>query len=983
MTNCLSTALDTLNWVSMLLYSTVTPNTVRESSRNIPVAYNVDIVVVGGSSGAVCAAASAANAGASVFLAAPYPYLGEDMCATLRLWLEAGEIPLTSLTKSIFNAENSLVTPFHVKKALDGALLDAKVKFLYSCYATDILRDADNNPCGIVMANRAGRQAIIAKVIIDATDRAWVARMAGTNFRPFPTGTYGFRRIVIGGTTRNGENIESRKTGLSYSSRNKNYEVLEYTLRLHMQDGNFVSFAEAEQCARDMTYHKDQVYASDALFQIPPDPMFGIKSDSHAWKGVKNLDIDAFRPENVPRIYVLGGCADIPRRNAEKLLRPLAYMDMGIYIGGEAAEEAMSLPIPQDANLPETGATAYIPGDSKECLNGIRSIQKRPTIPQGARALPVLGVYDVAIAGGGTSGAAAGIGAARQGCSTIVTEYLNGLGGIGTLGLIGRYHCGYRGGFTKEVDRAVLGEVSEKESKIWNVERKMEWWRTELRRHNADIWFRSLACGAFVQNDQVAGIILATPQGRGVVLAKIVIDSTGNADIAAAAGAACINTDDSCVSVQGTGLPVRELGANYTNTDFTITDETDMLDTWQLLVYAKVKYEEGFDLGQIIDSRERRRIVGDFVLHILDHINGRTYPDTIAQAESNLDSHGYLVDPYLALQHPGRTHCFVPYRCLLPKGLKYILVTGIAMSAHRDAIPFIRMQSDLQNSGYAAGVAAAMAAKLGLDARQIDIQELQRHLVGIGNLPETVLTDKDSFPMPIEKIVAAIESVRNDYKDVSVLLAHNEQALPILRKAYKTSTRQQDKLIYAHILGIMGDATGLEALIAEVEASIDLGDGYEYRGMGHDHSRRRMSQMDSLILAMGYTGDRRAIPAILGKLKMLDIDKPFSHHYAIAVALENIKDQTADEPLADLLSKPGMSGHTIQTLEEAISREETPLGNISRRSSFREIVLARALLRCGDRDNIARKIFQEYTRDLRGHFARHAHAVLAQYENKL
>jgi hypothetical protein len=982
MNACLSATLDSLILLSLLPSSTEDPRFICESARDIPIAYKVDVVVVGGSSSAVSAAVSAANAGVSVFLAAPYPYLGEDMCATLRLWLEAGEIPATPLARRIFNTENGLVTPFHVKKALDGALLDARVQFLFSCYATDILRDADGHPCGIVMANRAGRQAIIAKVIIDATDRAWVARMAGTKFRPFPAGVHKSKRIVIGGDVKTGSNMVARRTGLSFHCGNSKgedcvYEILEYTLELSMKDGSFVSLAEAEQRARDMIYHEDQVYASDVLFQIPPDPMIGVKSGDPAWEGVEKLNIDAFRPANVPRFFVLGGCADIPREHAEKLLRPLSFMDMGSRIGVAAAEEAKSLLNPRDAKLPEIQEIASVPGDVRECLNGTRPTQTLPTISQGTRILPILGTYDVVIVGGGTSGAAAGIGAARQGCNVLVAEYLHGLGGVGTLGLIGRYHCGYRGGFTSEVDRAVLGEVSEKESRVWNVERKMEWWRTELLRHNADIWFGSIGCGAFVKDGKLAGVVLATPQGRGVVLADVVIDSTGNADIAAAAGAPCINTDDSCVAVQGTGLPVRELGANYTNTDFTITDETDMLDIWQLLVYAKIKYEEGFDLGQIIDTRERRRIVGDFVLSILDHMNHRTYPDTIAQAESNLDSHGYLVDPYLALKHPGRTHCFVPYRCLLPRGLDGILVTGIAMSAHRDAIPFVRMQSDLQNSGYAAGVAAAMAAKEGIGTRQVDIRELQRHLVEMGNLPETVLTDEDSYPMSLEQIAAAVESVRDSYEGVSALLAHAEQALPMLQDAYRDSTNRQDQVTYAHILGIMGDATGLETLIAEVEASPDLGDGYEYRGMGHDHSRGRMSQVDSLILAMGYARDRRAIPAILSKLKLLNVDKPFSHHYAIAVALETIRDPIAARPLADLLSKPGMSGHAIQTLEEAIHREETPLGNASRRSSFREIVLARALFRCSDRDGLARKILQEYIRDLRGHFVRHANEVLA------
>ena len=75
---------------------------VNESAREIPVAYRVDVVVVGGSTGAVQAAVAAAEGGAKVFLAAPYPYLGEDMTATLRLWLEDGEVPSAPLAKRIF-----------------------------------------------------------------------------------------------------------------------------------------------------------------------------------------------------------------------------------------------------------------------------------------------------------------------------------------------------------------------------------------------------------------------------------------------------------------------------------------------------------------------------------------------------------------------------------------------------------------------------------------------------------------------------------------------------------------------------------------------------------------------------------------------------------------------------------------------------------------------------------------------------------------
>ena len=52
---------------------------INESERDIPIAYDVDVVVAGGTSrGVVAAAVAVSKEGASVFLDAPQPYLGED-----------------------------------------------------------------------------------------------------------------------------------------------------------------------------------------------------------------------------------------------------------------------------------------------------------------------------------------------------------------------------------------------------------------------------------------------------------------------------------------------------------------------------------------------------------------------------------------------------------------------------------------------------------------------------------------------------------------------------------------------------------------------------------------------------------------------------------------------------------------------------------------------------------------------------------------
>jgi hypothetical protein len=962
---------------------------VNESARKIPIAYQVDVVVLGGGTGAVSAAVAAAEAGAKVFLAAPYPYLGDDMTATLRLWLEEGETPAAPLAKQIFApaapvAEKPRLTPppprpMQVKKTLDEALLAAGVRFLYSCYATDVLRDAAGQPCGIVMANRAGRQAVVAKTIIDATDRAWVARTAGAKFRPYPGGSHTFKRVVIGGDVQSGPNMTARTVAPPFRGPYPNaaktasgtFQVIEYTLELPVKDDSYASLAAADQKARTMTYHPEQQFTSDQLFEVPPDAMLGRQPADGAWPGVAKLPLGAFQPADVPRIYVLGACADIPRAQAEKLLRPLALIELGSRIGKAAAAEAKSLPLPKGVKLPgkptEKPAAA---GDVQESLAGIRPVGDAPImeqiVEQDARALPVLGQYDVVVIGGGTGGAPAGIAAARQGGKTLVVEYLHGLGGVGTVGAISKYYWGNRVGFSATVE----GGAS------WVIEQKMEWWRKNLLQAGAEIWFGTIGCGALVQDGRVVGAVVATPQGRGVVLAKTVIDATGNADVAAAAGAKCDYTDESEFGMQGTGLPGRRLGETYNNTDFTIVDETDMVDIWHVFVYAKNKYPEAFDQGQLIDTRERRRIVGDFTISILDEINGRTYPDSVVQARSNFDTHGYTIDPFLLVEHPEHKgfNVYIPYRAMLPKGMEGLLVVGLGTSAHRDAVPLIRMQADIQNQGYAAGVAAAMTAKANTLLRHIEMKALQKHLVEVGNLPPSVLTDTDSYPMPAEKIAAAVESVK-DGKGAAVILAQPEQALPLLKKAY-AAAGAKDKPAYAKMLAVMGDAAGLDTVLSEVQGTAAWDRGWNYRGMGQFGSA--LSPLDNLLVAAGRTRDRKAVPAILEKVKLLGPKDDFSHHRAAALALELIGDPAAAKPLAELLARPGMSGNVHTDIDIARQRQAAGGTNAeqTRRESLRELMLARALFRCGDHNGVGRKILESYTHDLRGHLARHAKAVL-------
>lgn len=974
---------------------------VQESARQIPVVREVDVVVIGSSTGGVAAAVEAARRGARVFLAAPKSYLGEDVCATQRYWLSDNELPVAPLAKKLFgtglstNASPAAVpTPMHVKRTLDETLLAAKVDFLYGCYATDVLRDAAGNPCGIVMANRGGRQAVLAKTIIDATPRATLARLAGARFAPYPTGVQIFQRVVIGAVAPvvSGDAVRRLPLGRSGAKSQKDVPVFEYTLRIPMPDGSWAAFAAAEQTARDRTFHKDQLDAAEVLFQVPPDPMQGAAHVAGDWPEDGTVSLDAFRPRGISRLYVLGGCADVSREAAAALLRPLALIDLGARIGEAAAAEAKQLPAVFQARIPGQAITPAVEGDIKELLVGVRPTQRKlPTVPSEARGLPVLGSYDVVVIGGGTGGAPAGIGAARQGARTLLVEALHELGGIGTLGSITGYYSGYREGFTAEVTER-LREMGVGKGASWSAIGKAEWWRTANRQAGAEIWCDTLGVGAFVAEGRVCGVVVATPCGRGVVLAKTVVDATGSSDIAIAAGAAYQFVDASEPAIQGAGLQTLSLGMRGPNTDFTFAEDTDMIDYWQLNVSTRANSPNAYDQGQLLQTRERRRIVGEVTLTPMDLILDRCWPDSIAVAKSHFDTHGFTVHPLFWARQPdieaGRGEMFVPLRALVPKGLDGILVTGLGLGAHRDVMPILRMQANLQNLGYAAGVAAAMTA-----AGPLDVQALQQHLVEKGCLPPEAVGQKDSFPLSDQQVQEAVTNVvkgsalghvvatdwqkrqhlvdsKYNSRDVAVIFSHTATALALLENAYAAASTPQDKLLYAHLLGILGSPAGVETLLVRLQAAEDFDAGWNFKGMAQ--YGRNMSELDQFIVALGCTRDRRAVEPILAKLARLDVQKEFSHHRACALALEMLGDPRAAKPLADLLAQPGMSGYAAATLEDIGLRMD------KRSESLRELMLARALYRCGDQHDLGRKILEAYAQDLRGPYARHAQAVLEE-----
>jgi hypothetical protein len=318
------------------------------------------------------------------------------------------------------------------------------------------------------------------------------------------------------------------------------------------------------------------------------------------------------------------------------IMQPVYGTSLGIIVGETIALSVKDTTLSRTEEVGNPVIKGDYKGEIRELLQPLRPEMHHGFVTSSNDVLPVLGSYDIIIMGGGTAGAPAGISAARQWAKTLVLEYLHGLGGIMTLGLIGRYWDGFRGGFSSEIDNGVRGMAPldhPRQLKNWKSDHSSDWkqefFRRELRKAGGNLWFGILGCGALVKNNKVSGVVITTPYGRGVVLSKIVIDSTGSADVAIAAGAD-YNYNGQNVAVQGAGMGYWKPEDYYNNNDWAFIDDSDVLDISRIYVQAKKKLTGHYDMVKLPQTRERRRMVGEYTVSVYDVINKRRFPDTIS-----------------------------------------------------------------------------------------------------------------------------------------------------------------------------------------------------------------------------------------------------------------------------------------------------------------------------------------------------------------
>jgi len=423
-------------------------------------------------------------------------------------------------------------------------------------------------------------------------------------------------------------------------------------------------------------------------------------------------------------------------------------------------------------------------------LLGSQTLSSSPAavaaVPKAA-ARAVLDRVDVLVVGGGPAGIGAALGAARRGAKTLLIENHAFFGGVAAwcLGMpmnqirpAGKPRSAVHELLIEKLTALGKQAVRFGQHELFcNVDYLKVAAFDALDAAGCRYLVSVRAVDALAQGDRVTGVVLATKNGLAEIHAKIVVDCTGDADVAFFAGAEtmkeegnlspmtlCLNLTNvrreqllkanmrevvrqargkyplipegwglssvanskSCYFINHSGT--KALG-QFDPTDPAQRTSAEVLSRRQAVQMVEAMREFGGEaLGDIeligtgpqLGIRETRRVKGVYVLTEADALEGRRFDDAIAWRSGFLDI-GFVRFEKMKIHD-------VPYRAIVPERLDGLLMAGRCISATHVAAAAGKSMGNCMATGHAAGLAAAACARKKRLPRELNVRELQELL---------------------------------------------------------------------------------------------------------------------------------------------------------------------------------------------------------------------------------------------------------------
>ncbi len=960
--------------------------TLKECST-IPIIEKVDLLIVGGGLAGLAVAKEYAAAGNKVMLIDKGTFLGYEMGQWQRPWFQMREAYFDIMTEwfSLSGLETKIntIVPINMDKFkinFEDILMNEGVKILYASIPVACTKQEEY--WDVVIANKSGRQLIRTSKVIDVTPSSIIARLIENE----KCELYPVDSAFVFHTLENKE-VVSRTIEFigidgefsdEYGMTKRWYEVPEHfgvwRDKVKIYQGGF---------SNDHVYVNIPVLVDEHDCSLIQDTQIEFKVRKIS------LEVAAWLGHHVHPFLLakigLGSLEVMPAVDFD----PLKLLDEGKrlgkkLIGGQIGNDSCII-VGCKKNMDNAMNYCCKKSEDSERVTysehtEFNKLHKFSEVQANIHSLPVLGESDVLVVGGGTSGAVSARVAASEGVNTILLEMNTALGGTGTLGGVHFYWFGNRDGFTAEIDK----RVNDLSDKLLYPKQKYYWgmndsWSIEIKafvllemclEQSVTVFFNCFIMATLLEGKNAIGVAVATPYGPVALKSKVIVDATGDGDVAAFAGAEFIFGNERDPMTLWSSFAQFKKPGEYKGGNFSTTmDIGDVFDYTRFIIVARRRGgQELHDHSTYVTPRESRHIRGEVILNLMDQMSMRKYPDTISFCFSNHDPKGKSSSDivYFGLL-PANLVIEVPYRAMLPLGLEQLLVTGRALSCTHDAFSAIRMQDSMQQQGGAIGLAAALCVKDGISPRNLDVKKLQKKLVQMQMLPDSVLQYAEDFGKPDYSLIVSSLTGEEPFEWlemsiyekaltvsplVQICAADKSQVLPLLRNRFQEASKDL-KLLIARLLIWHKDIMGLDTVIDEIMNKLKESNTVPFRQGSvrwtHNYPDHGvMSEVSYLINALSRVPSKKTI-AVLAYLTdiICNTKRDYTDRYqCIFNYIESVSycsERLAYKELIPVLEKL----LELPELQERERYDDVELDIMGERLSYLVISLARALARCG------------------------------------